>query len=134
MGQHFGTIKDMNGSIFSKASNMNGVGFEVLARIPVPHLPPIYHTFPLPLRLPPPPPPRFFVCRFKKKSKLYTLQNPLGLCRGGPRGVAVWGVYPHYIVLSFHLFLTLSSFQLSPSSLPVCLSLSINPGHVRVPS
>ena len=35
---------------------MNGVGFEVLARTPVPHLPPIYHTFPLPLplRLPQP--------------------------------------------------------------------------------
>ena len=37
----------MNGSIFSKARYMNGVGFEILARTPVPKLP-----------LSPPPPPR----------------------------------------------------------------------------
>ena len=29
----------MNGSIFSKASYMNGVGFEILARTPIPKLP-----------------------------------------------------------------------------------------------
>ena len=29
----------MNGSVFSKARNMNGVGFEILARTPVPKLP-----------------------------------------------------------------------------------------------
>ena len=63
----FRTIKYMNGSIFSKASNMNGVGFEVLARTPVPHLPPIYHTFPLPS--PSASPTRFFVCRFTKNLK-----------------------------------------------------------------
>ena len=44
------TIKYMNGSLFSKARYMNGVGFEILARTPVPHLPPSYP--------PPPPPPR----------------------------------------------------------------------------
>ena len=32
-------IKYMNGSIFSKARYMNGVGFEILARTPVPKLP-----------------------------------------------------------------------------------------------
>ena len=35
----FRTIKYMNGSIFSKARYMNWVGFEILARTPVPHLP-----------------------------------------------------------------------------------------------
>ena len=42
------SIKYMNGSVFSKARYMNGVGFKILARTPVPHLPPSY---------PPPPPP-----------------------------------------------------------------------------
>ena len=46
--------------------------------------------------------------------------------------MAAWGVYWHYNVVSVHLFLSLSSSLLSPSSLPVCLSLSVNPGHVRV--
>ena len=32
-------IKYMNGSVFSKARYMNGVGFEILARTPVPKLP-----------------------------------------------------------------------------------------------
>ena len=45
-------IKYMNGSVFSKARYMNGVSFEILARTPVPKLPP-----------PPPPPPT------KKKNK-----------------------------------------------------------------
>ena len=45
----FWMIKYMNGSIFSKARYMNGVGFEILARSPVPKLP-------LLLPLPPPPP------------------------------------------------------------------------------
>ena len=40
-------IKYMNGSVFSKARYMNGVGFEILARTPVPKLP---------LSYPPPPP------------------------------------------------------------------------------
>ena len=31
-------IKYMNGSVFSKAKYMNGVGFEILARTPVPKL------------------------------------------------------------------------------------------------
>ena len=31
-------IKYMNGSVFSKARYMNGVGFEILARTPVPKL------------------------------------------------------------------------------------------------
>ena len=43
----FWMIKYMNGSVFSKARYMNGVGFEILARSPVPKLPP-----------PPPPSPR----------------------------------------------------------------------------
>ena len=44
-------IKYMNGSVFSKARYMNGVGFEILARTPVPKLP---------LSYPPPPPPPLF--------------------------------------------------------------------------
>ena len=39
-------IKYMNGSVFSKVRYMNGVGLEILARTPVPKLPP---------KLPPPP-------------------------------------------------------------------------------
>ena len=35
-------IKSMNGSIFSKAKYINGVGFEILARTPIPQLPPSY--------------------------------------------------------------------------------------------
>ena len=46
----FWMIKYMNGSVFSKARYMNGVGFEILARTPVPKLPLSY-------RPPPPPPP-----------------------------------------------------------------------------
>ena len=42
----FWMIKYMNGSVFSKARYMNGVGFEILARTPVPKLP---------LSYPPPP-------------------------------------------------------------------------------
>ena len=47
----FWMIKYMNGSVFSKARYMNGVGFEILARTPVPKLP---------LSYPPPPTPRGF--------------------------------------------------------------------------
>ena len=43
----FWMIKYMNGSVFSKARYMYGVGFEILARTPVPKLP---------LSYPPPPP------------------------------------------------------------------------------
>ena len=46
----FWGIKYMNGSVFSKARYMNGVGFEILARTPIPKLPLSYP--------PPPPPPR----------------------------------------------------------------------------
>ena len=46
----FWMIKYMNGSVFSKARHMNGVCFEILARTPVPQLPPRY--------LPPSPWPR----------------------------------------------------------------------------
>ena len=35
----FWMIKYMNGSVFSKARYMNGIGFEMLARTPVPKLP-----------------------------------------------------------------------------------------------
>ena len=35
----FWMIKYTNGSVFSKARYMNGVGFEILARTPVPKLP-----------------------------------------------------------------------------------------------
>ena len=48
----FWMFKYMNGSVFSKARYMNGVGFEILARTPVPKLPLSYH--------PPPPQPREF--------------------------------------------------------------------------
>ena len=44
----FWMIKYMNGPVFSKARYMNGVGFEILARTPIPKLPLSY----------PPPPPR----------------------------------------------------------------------------
>ena len=43
----FWMIKYMNGSVFSKARYMNGVGFEILARTPIPQVT---------LKLPPPPP------------------------------------------------------------------------------
>ena len=49
----FWMIKYMNGSVFSKVRYMNGVGFEILARTPVPKLP---------LSYPPPPPPRGPLC------------------------------------------------------------------------
>ena len=42
----FQTSKYMNGSVSSKAIHINGVGFEILARTPLPQLPPSY---PLPL-------------------------------------------------------------------------------------
>ena len=42
----FRMIRYMIGSVFSKARYMNGVGFEILARTPVPQLPPIYHPTP----------------------------------------------------------------------------------------
>ena len=48
----FWMIKNMNGSVFSKARYMNGIGFEILARTPVPKLPLSYTPHP------PPPPPR----------------------------------------------------------------------------
>ena len=38
----FRMIRYMNGSVFSKARYMNGVGFEILARTFVPKLPPSY--------------------------------------------------------------------------------------------
>ena len=49
----FWMIKYMNGSVFSKARYMNGVGFEILARTPVPKLPLSYPPHP---PSPPPPP------------------------------------------------------------------------------
>ena len=48
----FRMVTYMNGSVFSKARYMNGVGFEILARTPVPQLP-----CPHPLPAPPTPPP-----------------------------------------------------------------------------
>ena len=56
----FRMIKYLNGSFFSKASYMNGVGFERLARTPVPQLPPLLHTL-----TPPPPPPPPIPCESK---------------------------------------------------------------------
>ena len=53
----FWMIKYMNGSVLSKARYMNGVGFEILARTPVPKLPLSYPP-PTPPPPPPPPPPR----------------------------------------------------------------------------
>ena len=44
----FWMIKYMNGSVFSKARYMNGVGFEILARTPVPKLPLSYRPPPHP--------------------------------------------------------------------------------------
>ena len=49
----------MNGSIFSKVRYMNGVGFEILARTPVPKLSPSSPP-PAPPPTPPPPPPTSF--------------------------------------------------------------------------
>ena len=51
----FWMIKYMNGSVFSKARYMNRVGFEILARTPVPKLPLL--PFPPPPAPPPPPHP-----------------------------------------------------------------------------
>ena len=39
----FHMIMYMNGSIFLKTRYMNGIGFEILARTPVPQLPPLPH-------------------------------------------------------------------------------------------
>ena len=47
----FWMIKYMNGSVFSMARYMNGVGFEILARTPVPKLPLSYRPAPTPLEL-----------------------------------------------------------------------------------
>ena len=44
----FRTIKCMNGPSFSKAMYMNEVGFGILARTPVPQLPPSYSPSPPP--------------------------------------------------------------------------------------
>ena len=49
----FWMITYMNGSIFSKTRYMNVVGFEILARTPIPKLTLSYH----PHSIPPPPPP-----------------------------------------------------------------------------
>ena len=53
----FRMIKYMNGSLFSRARYMNGVGFEILARTPVPELtPPPRRNSPSP-----PPPSRSYL-------------------------------------------------------------------------
>ena len=65
----FWMIKYMNGSVFSKARYMNGVGFEILARTPVPKLPLSYPPPPPPPTPPPPPSfraPRKFFGRLKE--------------------------------------------------------------------
>ena len=54
----FWMIKYMNGSVFSKARYMNGVGFEILARSPVPKLPQVTSPPPPPPPPTPTPPPR----------------------------------------------------------------------------
>ena len=48
----FWMIKYMNGSFFPKAKYMNGVGFEILARTPVPKLPLSYPPLPHPEGIP----------------------------------------------------------------------------------
>ena len=58
----FWMIKYMNGSVFSKARYMNGVGFEILARTPVPKLPLSYPTYTAAPPPPPPPPPTPRAC------------------------------------------------------------------------
>ena len=58
----FWMIKYMNGSVFSKAKYMNGIGFEILARTPVPKLP---------LSYPPPPPTHTHTHEGLRGSKLY---------------------------------------------------------------
>ena len=52
----FRIIKYMNGSVFLKARYMNGVGLEILARTPVPQLPPSYPLPPPSPSSPTPPP------------------------------------------------------------------------------
>ena len=54
LGQHFRRFSIWMGPFFSNARYINGVGFEILARAPVPHLPQNYLPNPPP---PPPPPP-----------------------------------------------------------------------------
>ena len=55
IGQHFGWSSIWMGPFFSKARYMNGVGFEILARTPVPKLA-LSYTPPRPPPRPPPPP------------------------------------------------------------------------------
>ena len=67
----FWMIVYMNGSVFSKARYINGVGFEILARTLVSQLSPSYHPPPLPRGC------KFFALRvaiFEMKSKLFLLR------------------------------------------------------------
>ena len=65
----FRMIKYMNGSVFSKARYMNGVGFETLARTPVPQL-----------RPPPPPPPPTHTHTLPRGKRL-KVNSPFGVIK-----------------------------------------------------
>ena len=64
----FWMIKYMNGSVFSNARYMNGVGFEILARTPVPKLPLSY-------RHPPPQPPQELKSRHSERCEAVFFKN-----------------------------------------------------------
>ena len=66
----FWMIKYMNGSVFSKARYMNGVGFEILARTPVPKLPLSYRPPP-----PPPHPPQELKSRHSERCEAVFFKN-----------------------------------------------------------
>ena len=99
----FWMIKYMNGSVFSKARHMNGVGFEILARTPVPKLP---------LSYPPPPrPPEVFS---RTTSACYTESLhclKMGYHGKGAREQHYFSVRPT-VLASVHLSITLFSHKL----------------------
>ena len=70
-GSTFWTIKYINWSVFSKARYMNGVSFEMLARTPVPHLPPSYHPHPREI---------LYVLRDELNKQNAFVQNPNEYC------------------------------------------------------
>ena len=70
----FWMIKYMNGSVFSRAKYMNGVGFEILARTPVPKLPLSYRPTPPP-PLPPRTPPQELKSRHSERCEAVFFKN-----------------------------------------------------------
>ena len=81
-GQHFGWSSIWMGPFFQNARYMNGVGFEILARTPVPKLPLSYRpptrpapTPPPPHPPPPPPPPQELKSRHSERCEAVFFKN-----------------------------------------------------------